>query len=145
MKTTITVLAFLLWPTLCFAGGDYVSGNIVGITEQDGKYIIRFVQTDNTRPELMNGCKEIETTVQYSRVPWFSWLPIISSSHPSRKETDKAIEYMKKAKKDNQMIYYGYLGMGLVPTAVKCSYKSKGLRVIHDRGVTSVLSYHDQT
>lgn len=136
---------FLLWPALCFAGGDYVSGKVVGIKSEDGKYIIRFAQTENALPNLIAGCKEIETTVQYSRVPWFSWLPFISSSHPSRKETDEAIEYMRTANFNNQLIYFGYMGNGLVPTGAKCSFRSKGLRLFHDRGITSVLSYHDQT
>jgi hypothetical protein len=145
MIRKIAFISFLIWPALCFAGGDEVSGNVTGITGNGGKYIIRFIQTENDRPDLIAGCKEIEVTVQYARVPWFSWLPFISSYHPSKKETDEAVEYMRDAKRNNQLIYFGFMGYGLVPTGQKCSFKSKGLRIYREQGKTAVLSFHDQT
>jgi hypothetical protein len=121
-----------------------VSGNVTGITAKEGRTIIRFMQSGNARTDLIAGCKEIEVTVQYARVPWFSWLPFIASGHPSKKETDEAIEYIRNANRSNQLINFGYMGYGLVPTGEKCSFKSKGLRVYRDQGKISVLSFHDQ-
>ncbi|NTW64677.1 MAG: hypothetical protein HGA46_11540, partial [Chlorobiaceae bacterium] len=136
--------ACLIWPTLCCAGGDAVSGRVTGFTAKEGKYIIRFLQTENA-PDLISGCKEIEVSVKFARVPWFSWLPFVASNHPSKKETDEAIEYMRNANHSNQLINFGYMGYGLVPTEKNCSFKSKGLRIYRDQGKTSVLSFHDQT
>jgi hypothetical protein len=125
MKRKFAILVCFIWPTLCFAGGDEVSGNVTGITVNEGKYIIHFIQTENA-PDLFAGCKEIEVTVKYARVPWFSWLPLISSSHPSKKETEEAIEYMRNAQRSNRFISFGYMGYGLVPAGEKCSFNRKG-------------------
>jgi hypothetical protein len=144
MIRKIAFISFLIWPALCFAGGDEVSGKVSSLIVKEGKYVVHFNQTENASV-LITGCKEIEVTVQYARVPWFSWLPFVSSSHPTRKETDEAIEYMRNANRNNRLIYFGYMGYGLVPTGQKCSFKSKGLRIYRDQGKVTVLSFHDQT
>jgi hypothetical protein len=148
MKLTraVSVIAFIvLLPILSRAGGDYVSGIITGITEQDGKHIVHFVQTDSENHALIKDCKEIMVTVKYSRFSWFSWLPFVKSSHPTQKETDESIEYLRKAHKDKNIIYFGYMGYGLVPGGEKCSFKSKGLKIVDDNGRRVVLSFHDET
>jgi len=143
MIRKIAFISFLILPALCFAGGDEVSGKVTGITVNEGKYIIHFIQTENA-PDLVAGCKEFEVTVKYARVPWFSWLPFISSSHPSKNETEESIEYMRNAQRSNRLISFGYMGNGLVPTGEKCSFNSKGLRVYREQGKTAILSFHDQ-
>jgi hypothetical protein len=144
IKRTILILAFLIWPAFCLAGGDYVAGIVTNMSEKDGINIFRFVQADESRYELMKGCKEIEVSVNYERVPWFSWLPFVKSGHPSKKETVEAIEYLEKARKNRQTVYFGYMGYGLVPTDTKCSFKSRGLQIIYDRGIRAVFSYYNQ-
>jgi hypothetical protein len=139
----ITVLLVLL-PAFCFAGGYAVAGRVKSMAQQGDVYTIDFIQTGN-EPELVKDCKEINITLKYSRVPWFSWIPFIKSNHPTKRETIESIEYLKKANKDNQTIYFGYMGNGLVPTGQKCSFKSKALKIEVDDGKWLVLSYHDQT
>ena len=143
MKAILIPIVLLVWPSLCSAGGDFVSGMVTDISGNGGKYVFRFVQTDDS-PELMKGCRELMIVVEYERVPWFSWLPFVNSGHPSRKETDESVEYLEKAKEKSQTVNFGYMGYGLVPTSVKCSFKSKGLRIIDDRGIRVVFSYYDQ-
>ncbi len=145
MRKIIVFFTCLICPALSFAGGDAVTGNVTDVSAKDGKTIIHFMQPSNARTELISGCKEIEVTVHYARVPWFSWMPFVATSHPSKKETEEAIEYLKKAKLNNQQINFGYMGYGLVPTGDKCSFKSKGLRIFRDQGTISVFSFHDQT
>ena len=143
-KLIIITSLLLLLPVFCFAGGDAVAGRVKSVAQHGDVYVIHFIQTDD-RPELIKDCKEIIITLKYSRVPWFSWLPFIKNDHPTKKETAESIQYLRKANKDNQTIYFGYMGYGLVPTGPKCSFKSKGLKIEVDGGKLLVLSYHDPT
>jgi len=142
-KIVIVPLLVLL-PALCFAGGYAVSGRVESVAQQGDVYVIHFIQTGN-ESELVKDCKQINITLKYSRVPWFSWIPFMESGHPTKRETIESVEYLKKANKDNQTIYFGYMGYGLVPTGQKCSFKSKGLKIEVDNGKWLVLSYHDET
>ncbi len=134
----------VLLPAFCLAGGDAVAGRVGSVAQRGGVYVIRFTQTDG-QPELIKDCKEIKVEVKYSRVPWFSWLPFLRSQHPSKKETLESIEYLKNANKANQTVYFGFMGYGLVPTSQKCSFKSKGLKIIElQNGNRAVMSFHDE-
>jgi len=103
------------------------------------------VQSKSKKRDLIQGCKVIEVTVEYSPVRRVSWLPFLDKGHPSKDETGKAIKYLKDAHSKNQEVLFGYMGTGLVPTGTTCSFKSKGLRIEHERGMTFVLSFHNRT
>ncbi len=141
MKSILIPIAILLCPSVCSAGGDFVSGMVTDISGKNGAYVIRFVQSESR--ELMEGCKELSVTVEYERVPWFSWLPLVKSGHPSKKDTDDSIEYLKNAKKNREAVNFGHMGNGLKPTGIECSFKSKGLKIIDDQGRRAVVSYYD--
>lgn len=99
----IIIGLILLVPSICFAGGDAVSGLVKSIESKGDTILISFIEDDG-QSDLNKNCKEYKINVKYSRVPWFSWLPFIKSSHPSKKETEEAIEYLKTAKKNNRTI-----------------------------------------
>ncbi len=144
MNRIVIVAVLVFSPALCVAGGYAVAGRVESVAQQGDVYVIHFIQTGN-EPELVKDCKEISITLKYSRVPWFSWMPFIKSDHPTKRETIESIEYLKKANKDNQTVYFGYMGYGLVPTGQKCSFKSKGLKIEANDGKWLVLSYYGET
>jgi len=142
-RIIFTALLMLL-PASSFAGGDAVAGRVQSIEKRANSYLIHFIQTD-TYPALIDGCREMTVTVTYSPVPWFSRLPFIKSSHPTKKETIEAIEYLMKANKDNEPVYFGYMGYGLFPTGTKCSFTSKGLKKIIEDNKLFIVSCHHET
>jgi hypothetical protein len=142
-KKIFTALLVLL-PALSMAGGDAVSVRVVSVLEENNAYLIHFMQSDNS-PELFTDCREMKVTVKYSRVPWFTWLPFIKSGHPTRKETIDAIEHLRKANREKEPVNFGYMGNGLVPTGVPCSFVSKGLKKIIDDNKLFIVSFHDET
>jgi hypothetical protein len=143
-RVIIITSILLLLPVCCFPGGDAVAGRVGSVVQQADVYMIHFIQTDG-HDELINDCKEIKVEVKHSRVPWFSWLPFIKTEHPTKKETVESIEYLKNANKADQTVYFGFMGYGLVPTDKKCSFRSKGLKIIElQNGNRAVMSFHDQ-
>jgi len=86
------------------------------------------------------GCDEFKVTVEYKNVPWYSWLPFVRSSHPTKQQTIKAASLLLDAFKTNRAIGFGYMGGGLIPTEEKCSFSSKGLTLEFNN---LVLSFHD--
>ncbi len=138
---TLGALLLCLLSNVAVAGGDAVPGRVTSFSGADGSYRFHFVQTDN-RAELVKGCKELDVQVSYERVPWFSWLPFVHSSHPTREETDAAASYLLSASREKREVYFGYLGNGLAPTGAPCSFLSRGLS-LHGKEPIIVLSFHD--
>ncbi len=122
---TLSALLLCLMPNVAVAGGDAVPGKVSSVSGADGNYQFHFVQTAN-RAELISGCKELDVKVSYERVPWFSWLPFVHSSHPTREKTDEAASYLLNASRENRDIYLGYMGSGLIPAGTPCSFLSRG-------------------
>ncbi len=121
------LILLFLGPKLVFAGGDYVLGRVLSFSGDAGKYNLTFSQTNiNTRP-LIKGCYEFKAIVKYENVPWYSWLPFIRSTHPTKDQTIIAASLLLDAFEKNQEIGFGYMGGGLMPTAEKCTFVSKGL------------------
>jgi hypothetical protein len=134
----LTLLFLTSIPVL--AGGDYVLVKISKFSGYDGNYSMSFKQTEIDREPLLMGCNEFKVTVEYKNVPWYSWLPFVQSSHPTKQQTIKAASLLLDAFKTNRAISFGYMGRGLIPTGEKCSFSSKGL-ILEFNNV--VLSFHD--
>lgn len=121
------LILLFIGPKLVFAGGDYVLGRVLSFSGDAENYNLTFSQTNiNTRP-LIKGCYEFKVIVKYQHVPWYSWLPFIESIHPTKEQTIIAASLLLNAFKKNQEIGFGYMGGGLIPTAEKCTFVSKGL------------------
>jgi len=145
LQALISFLLLLASP-FANAGGDYVSGHVTSFHGGDNDFTFVFVASSPERG-LMEQCTTIEVQVEYSRVPWFSWLPFIRSGHPTKQQTMEAGRYLSAAHGSHNLIRFGYIGYGLLPTETMCSFRSRGLRLEYayadDQAV--VLSYHDQT
>ncbi|MDO5654195.1 MAG: hypothetical protein Q4G39_08855 [Brachymonas sp.] len=117
----------LLTSCVAFAGGDHVAGYVTEFLGSEGIYVFNFKQTE-PKP-LIRGCTEFKVHVKYQRVPWYSWLPFISSSHPTREQTIEASAVLQEAARNKREILFGYMGHGLVSADSSCTFFSKGLLV----------------
>ena len=135
------LIALLLIPTAVVAGGDFVHGKIASYSTVSGGYVFEFVPAQTHW--LSQGCSVISVQVTPARVPWYSWVPFVSSAHPSALETAEAAGLLGAAKIQNSQVNFGYMGGGLAPTGVPCRFSSKGLRLYRNHEVTYILSFHD--
>ncbi|ANE54297.1 hypothetical protein [Methylomonas sp. DH-1] len=120
-----------------FAGGDYVFGRVLSFSGDAGKYNFTFSQTNINRMPLIKACYEFKVIVNFENVPWYSWLPFIRSSHPTKEQTVIAASLLLDAFEKSQEIGFGYMGGGLIPTLEKCTFVSKGLTSEFDNVILS--------
>jgi hypothetical protein len=140
------LLAILLFiSTLVHAGGDYW---LVKVEEQIKDDIPRNLKLEISEPTrgVLHGCRQITVLLEYQRVPFWSWLPFMGSSHPTKDETTKAVEFLNNKFAKSAQTYFGFIGGGLfkVPST-ECTFKSKGLKLmkIDKDNESAVLSYYD--
>ena len=144
MRLALALLVVSFAVGHAWAGGNYVQGRVSEFAGADGAYTFRFQQTEEV-PALMTDCLTFTVSVQYARVPWFSWLPLVRTSHPTRAETDAASAALGEADREQRVVNFGYMGYGLVPAGEHCSFATKGLRLIKDGNNDVVLAFHDET
>ena len=125
-----------------FAGGDFVLGKLSRFSESKGKISFHFIQSDNGL-ELLPNCREFDMSVEYERVPSYSWIPFIKTTHPSYDQNAKAALFLQKAYVEKREVLFGYMGSGISETKVKCSFVSRGLMLEGDEKMQFVLSYYD--
>lgn len=142
MKPVIFTL-LILFSGPVMAGGDFVLGKILDIKVVNKGHLLEFKQ-EKGEHSLIKGCGVISVFVKYQRVPEYSWLPFIKSSHPTKDKHDEAIDYLKNAHKQNLEVYFGYMGGGLIPSEETCSFNSKGLALENVQGKKVVLSFNEQ-
>ncbi|MBU1308942.1 MAG: hypothetical protein KKE30_05350 [Gammaproteobacteria bacterium] len=135
------ILIILLFPTLCFAGGDYSEVNIKEFKggESSADFTIEFL---NDR-KFDESCDVIKVQLKYMRVPWYSWLPFVHSSHPTSTDTQKSVAYLKSAFENNETVNFGYIGYGLKASDKSCEFISKGLRLDGIDDFHYIMSFHD--
>lgn len=142
MRILIVAILFVV-SSAALAGGDYALGKVSNFTGEDGNYSFRFTQTDG-RAELLQGCREFDVRINYGRVPWYSWLPFVHTSHPTEEKTKEAVSFLRKANLENRAVYFGYMGYGLVPTGGgSCSFLSRGMSLEREKEKSFVLSFHN--
>lgn len=140
----ILILCFLSFVScVSWAGGDYVLGKVTGFSEADGVYKFRFTEMPTGRSHLMDGCPVFNVVLEYKRVPWYSWLPGVSTAHPTKIQTQAAIDVLQNAKKTDQLIRFGYMGTGLEPAGKACLFKSRGLKLEIYKAQPVVVSYYN--
>lgn len=139
MKHLALTLAVV--PVLAFAGGDFTSGKITSFSGGNGHYKFTF---DADKPLVgFEQCKALKIEVVYARVPWYSWLPYVHSSHPTKNQTAQAATLLEVAHRESTPVLFGYMGSGLIPSGARCEFNSKGLSVEGEGETQFVLSYHD--
>ena len=123
----VTVLVNSFMPVVsAHAGGDYVSGKVVSFERDPSSF--SFHQTED-RPPMRQGCQSFSVMVSHARVPRYSWLPLVRSSHPTREETEASLTLLEEAYRSQNVIQFGYMGGGLISDDEPCTFSSKGLRV----------------
>ena len=139
MKILVAIIIFLILSD-SYAGGDYREGKITTFFTENSVTIFTFEQTDKTRV-LIKPCEIIKIKLKYGYVPWYSWLPFIesSSSHPSKIDNRKGLQYIKNAYENKKIINFGYMGAGLLPIDEMCTFKSRGLLLDNDY----IASFHN--
>jgi len=137
----ISFVVLFMLSGLALAGGDSVRGKVSNFSGKDGNYSFRFTLTDR-RSELL-ACREFEVRVRYERVPWYSWLPFVYTTHPAKEETTEAASFLLNAQRQNREINFGYMGGGLIPTDRLCSFVSRGLSIYSSDKKNLVLSFYD--
>jgi hypothetical protein len=101
----------LLVPALAFAGGDYVPGKVTNFSGEDGIYSFTFAADGElVGPEA---CQMLKVNVEYAHVRWYSWMPFIRTSHPTKKQTELAAAVLREADQKSKSILFGYLGLAL--------------------------------
>ncbi|MCE0556987.1 hypothetical protein [Motilimonas sp. E26] len=135
------ILVILLFPTLCFAGGDYSEVNIKEFESSvaSADFTIEFV---NER-KFYESCDTLKVHLKYERVPWYSWLPFVHSSHPTSSDTQKSVAYLEAAFADDETVNFGYMGYGLKQSDKPCEFISKGLRLDGIDEFHYIMSFHD--
>lgn len=136
----VSFIALLLISLDAFAGGDSVSGTIIALEGDASSFQMTFVQKD--KYSLVRGCETYKVTLSYQRVPWFSWVPLIKTSHPSKAQTNEAIDYLRNAFNSKKKIHFGYMGGGLYPTKKSCTFLGKGFQLMKIKGIGHVLSFY---
>ncbi|MEJ2497012.1 MAG: hypothetical protein P8Y43_05980 [Sulfurovaceae bacterium] len=129
--------------SILYAGGDYVLVDVQSFEEQKGIVKIKIKQIDDRDP-LMKGCFEFEVAITHKRVPWFSWLPFMKSSHPTKKENQASLGLLLEAYQDKVPTNFGYMGYGLAGTEKECSFVSYGLKTIKTEEGEAVLSFYSE-
>ncbi len=122
------------------AGGDFVEGTITKLKGDASSFQMIFIQNDSH--SLVKGCEIYDVSLTYKRVPWFSWVPMIKTSHPSKDQTNEAIAYLRSAFNNQKKVRFGYMGGGLYPTNKNCSFLSKGFQLMQSEGNDFVLSFY---
>jgi hypothetical protein len=131
MRRLLVVLAFLGSATTTLAGGSGSPGKITAFSGSNGSYEFTFVPSGLF--DYGNKCAELRVRVEYSRVPWYSWLPFVRSTHPTRAQTEQAAALLEKAYREKGEVLFGYMGYGLADSGQPCHFLSKGL-IFYEHG-----------
>ena len=143
MIAIITLILILVAHT-SYAGGTSNEGEIKEFHSNKKITSFKFIQTDG-EPNLIKLCSEFTVILEYKRVPWFSWFPYVETSHPTEKQSKKAINFIKTANKNNKKIQFGFMGAGFKETKEKCIFRSRGLLLMNDNEESEfVASFYNQ-
>jgi hypothetical protein len=139
----LVILVFI--STLVHAGGDYWPVKVEEKITTDVPQKLKLEISEPARG-IFQGCNQITVLLEYQRVPVWSWLPFIDSSHPTKDETTTAVEFLNNKFAMSAKTYFGYIGGGLFKApSIGCTFKSKGLKLmkIDKENEFAVLSYYD--
>lgn len=143
--TCYFIVTFCLLPALVHAGGDFWPVKVEEKISNDESQKLKLLILDSSSG-ITHGCKQITVSLDYRRVPPWSWLPFIGTSHPTKAETAKAVEYLNNKFNQSAQAYFGYMGSGLfkVPST-DCTFISKGLKLlkIDIDNEFAVISFYD--
>lgn len=106
----LSIFLFLI-SRLAYAGGDYWSVKVEETISAHAPQKLNFLIFEDSRG-IIQGCKKITVLLEYQRVPAWSWLPFVDTSHPTKAETANAVEYLNNKFNTSSQTYFGYMGGG---------------------------------
>jgi|GEM_PF-3596669 len=104
------VISFFMSPP-AWTGGDYWLIKVEDKITTDVPQKLKFEFSLPARG-ILQGCKQITVLLEYQRVPAWSWLHFIDSSHPTKDETTIAVEFLNNKFAKSAQAYFGYIGGG---------------------------------
>ncbi len=128
-KIFVIVGLLLLFSSSARAGGDYWRVKVQDQIAASEPVVLKLLILEKPRG-IIAGCSMITIQVEYQKVPSWSWLPFVHTSHPTQEETTKAIGFLNNKFKESIQTFFGYIGGGLFSEEPNgCTFKSKGLRL----------------
>ena len=77
------------------AGGDYSLFRIESVVGSAERALIS-LSVIGRQLVGIDACDSIEVELNYDRVPWFSFLPFVDSSHPTIGDTNRSLDLLSK-------------------------------------------------
>ena len=128
------------------AGGSYESVEIKSLRITDGTDY-ELVVAPLKRPDpggfvdpYMSGCAVFTVRGTYSRLHSIQF-----PSFVTREAHLAALAHLSEARANRRVLNLGWMGGGFVPVQpdMPCVVRSRALHLLTERGVTSVVSFHD--
>lgn len=137
MKRTLLTIV-LIWPLLVVAGGSYHPITITSFEYDENEFSF-IAKTSNEWAWLHEECKEIFVSGAYDAANWVGYKNLIDKD-----KHNQAIAYLESHAKDNEKVFFGYIGNGLFRTK-NCTYLSKGLVFFgNDKARPFIMSIYDK-
>jgi hypothetical protein len=122
------------------ADNNSVLGKVVQFSSNKGHYTFQFAQSDGGA-DVMPGCRHLEIEVRYTIMPQ-TWLPFAHSNYPTRKQTNTAITFLKRALRESREIYFSSIANGLSPTKSHCTFISRALALEYQGDKELIVSFY---
>lgn len=117
-----------------------VLGRVVQLSADQDRYLFQFEQRAGD-PELVPGCRRLDIELRYTYRP-DTWLPLVRGNFPSRKQTNAAVAFLKRALREGREIYLGSASGGLLPLGRPCTFASHALTLEYRGERELVMSYY---
>lgn len=117
-----------------------VLGKVVQLSAEQGRYTFQFEQRQGDA-ELIPGCRRLDIELHYTYRPE-TWLPLVRGTYPTRRQTNAAVTFLKRALREGREIYLGRAGDGLYPSGRPCAFASHALTLEYRGERELVMSYY---
>ena len=129
MNKIILFTLLYIHTNLTWAGGDYWSVKVNEIIVTSDPKVLKLLLLEKPTG-IINDCQNISIQVIHEKPPFWEWLPFVSNTNPTLKETSIAINYLNDKSNNSTETYFGYIGGGLHKVLdKKCTFESKGLKL----------------
>ena len=143
LKPWFIIIIVILKISPANAGGDYWSVKVQKKAVETDATELVFLLQEKPRG-ILTGCSSFIVYVNHELVPMWAWLPFVSTSHPTHKETINAIKFLNSKFSSTGDTFFGYIGGGMYKVDGKeCTYESKGLRLEQENEKHVVFSFYD--
>jgi hypothetical protein len=134
------ILLLLMLSLFVQADANSALGKVVQFSANRDKYTFQFAQSEGGE-DLMPGCRRLEVEIRYGLAPQ-AWLPFRHSNYPTKKQTQAAITFLKKALREGREIYFSSVANGLSPTKAHCVFASRALVLEYQGEKELIVSYY---